>query len=60
MGKAEEALAIFEKLNKTKPTPYSLCNTMEINISKRNRDAANKAGELCLKEIEKDPAFAAY
>ncbi|MFA6449966.1 MAG: tetratricopeptide repeat protein [bacterium] len=60
MGKPDEALAVFNDLNKEKPTPYSLCNVMEVNVFKGKYDEAQSAGRRCVEEIGKSPGLSNF
>ncbi len=60
MRRADEAMAVMEKLNKEAPSSYSICNVMEISLYKGDFDTVRKSGQTCLEAIQKDPGFADY
>lgn len=51
-GRIDRAREIFLELNKSAPSPYSLCNTMEIAIYERDWSGALTYGKLCLSAFE--------
>jgi len=55
-GRADEAVPVFNKINSGKnPTPYSLCNMLEINLARENWQGAMVFGGLCLNAFVNDP-----
>lgn len=60
LGRADEALELFKKQTDIKPTPYSVCNTMEVYLYKDDREAAMAAGQWCLDTLQNDPETAGF
>lgn len=50
-GKTDEAIEVFNAINKKNPSPYSLCNMLEISISREDWQGAMDYGRMCLRSF---------
>lgn len=57
VGKSDEAIEIFNDINAKNPSPYSLCNMLEISIAHEEWQSAMKYGQLCIKAFGENQAL---